>query len=113
MTVVHKKIVLIIYRFMVMERCISWYEEYLQKKQGAASHFRVKGDQTHLYNLSTKKLLSKAYVRTARMPFAKVGNFMTWSDFTILSIVKLVVLTRENIVLIMPKRLIINSLIQI
>lgn len=98
---------------MVMERCISWYEWSLQKKQGAASHFRVKGDQTHLYNLSTKKLLSKAYVRTARMPFAKVGNFMTWSDFTILSIVKLVVLTRENIVLIMPKRLIINSLIQI
>lgn len=27
----------------------------------------------------------KAYVRTARMPYAKVRNFLTWSDFTILS----------------------------
>jgi hypothetical protein len=53
---------------MVMERCISWYEWSLQKKQGAASHFRTVGDQTHLYNLSIEKVLSKAYVRTARMP---------------------------------------------
>ncbi|QIH40302.1 hypothetical protein G7A72_16455 [Flavobacterium sp. Sr18] len=52
-----------------MERCISWYEWSLHKKQGAASHFRTVGDQTHLYNLSIEKVLSKAYVRTARMPY--------------------------------------------
>ena len=30
----------------------------------------------------------KAYVRTAHMPYAKVRNFLTWSDFTILSSAK-------------------------
>ncbi len=96
---------------MVIERCVSWNEEYLpKKKQGAASHFRLMGDQTRLYNLSIVKLSSKANVRTARMPYVKVINFLTWSDFTILSKIKLVVLSRENIVLIRPKRLIINSL---
>ena len=75
-----------------------------KKKQGAVSHFRTVGDQTLLYNLSIVKIPPKAYVRTARMPFAKVGNFLTWSDFTILSKVKLVILSRDNIVLIMPKK---------
>lgn len=28
----------------------------------------------------------KVYVRTARMLYAKVGNFLTWSDFTSLSV---------------------------
>jgi hypothetical protein len=56
---------------MVMERCISWYEGYLQKKQGAASHFRTVGDQTRLLNLSIEKLPPKANVRTARMPLQK------------------------------------------
>lgn len=51
-----------------MERCISGYEGSLQKKQGAASHFRTVGDQTRLYNLSIAKIPPKAYVRTARMP---------------------------------------------
>ncbi len=88
---------------MVMERCISGMKGTCRKKQGAASHFRTVGDQTRLCNLSIGKVLSKAYVRTARMPDAKVRNFLTWSDFTILSIVKLVVSVRENIVLIMPK----------
>lgn len=30
-------------------------------------------------------LQMKACVKTARMPYAKVENFSTWSDFTILS----------------------------
>ncbi len=70
---------------MVMERCISGMKWYLQKKQGAVSHFRTVGDQTRLLNLSIEKLPPKANVRTARMPYAKVLNFSTWSDFTILS----------------------------
>jgi hypothetical protein len=41
---------------MVMERCISWFERYLQKKQGAVSHFRTVGDQTRVLNLSIEKL---------------------------------------------------------
>ena len=88
---------------MVMERCISGMNGLCRKKQGAVSHFRTVGDQTRLYNFSIVKIPPKAYVRTARMPFAKVVNFLTWSDFTILSKVKLVVSARENIVLIMPK----------
>ncbi|MBG6063293.1 hypothetical protein IWX83_003103 [Flavobacterium sp. CG_9.1] len=70
---------------MVMERCISGMKGTCRKKQGAVSHFRTVGDQTRLLNLSIEKLPPKANVRTARMPYAKVINFLTWSDFTILS----------------------------
>lgn len=70
---------------MVMERCISGMKGLCRKKQGAVSHFRTVGDQTRLLNLSIEKLPPKANVRTARMPYAKVTNFLTWSDFTILS----------------------------
>ena len=38
-----------------MERCFGSVKNSLQKKQGAVSHFRVMGDQTHL---KTKRLKS-------------------------------------------------------
>ena len=41
------------------------YEEFLQKKGKAVSHFRAMGDQTHLYIFQYDKSLSKAYVKTA------------------------------------------------
>jgi|SRR5690606_38584070 len=41
------------------------YEDFLQKKGKAVSHFRAMGDQTHLYIFQYDKLLSKAYVKTA------------------------------------------------
>lgn len=49
------------------------------------------GDQTQHYNLTICKVPPKAYVRTAHMPYTKVGNFLTWSDFTSFSMVNLVV----------------------
>lgn len=65
------------------------YEECLQKKQGAASHFQSVGVLRPSPIINNYWLQLKAYVRTARMPFAKVINFMTWSDFTILSFAKI------------------------
>jgi len=56
------------------------YEDFLQKKQGAVSHFRTEGDQTLLHY--SVMLSPKANVRTAHMPYTKVRNFLTWSDFT-------------------------------
>lgn len=83
---------------MVMERCISWYEGSLQKKARNGLTLSIRGCPTTLTIINNYCMQLKAYVRTARMPYAKVRNFLTWSDFTILSKVKLVVLSRENIV---------------
>lgn len=39
---------------MVMERCFGSVKNSLQKKQGAVSHFRAMGDQTHFKTKSHK-----------------------------------------------------------
>src|SRR5690606_7781068 len=74
------------------------YEEFFAKKSKAVSHFRAMGDQTHLYIFQYDKLLSKAYVKTAHAVCESTKLFLTWSDFTILSIIKLVILARDHIV---------------
>jgi len=51
------------------------YEEFLQKKQGAVSHFSIEGDQTQLWNIEVKKLLPKAYVKTAHAVYESTKLF--------------------------------------
>jgi hypothetical protein len=50
--VVHKKIVLIIIGLWLWNDVFLGMKGSCRKKQGAASHFRLMGDQTRLLNLS-------------------------------------------------------------
>ena len=57
-----------------MERCFWSMKNSLQKKQGAVSHFRVMGDQTH-FKTKSNKVLSKAYVKTAHAVYESTKLF--------------------------------------
>lgn len=61
-----------------MERCFWSMKNSLQKKQGAVSHFQSVGV---LRPLQINCLQLKAYVKTARMPYAKVRNFLDMERF--------------------------------